>query len=138
MKIAVSTEDGVLICGHLGHVSKFLVYGVDNGAIVSKELRSVTPVHSPRDHHQHGEHDHNRANHNGDHHGGLVGSISDVSAVLTNGAGGGMIAALKGAGIDPVVTSESDPDVAVMAYVAGTLARSSGGCKGCGGGHHNH
>lgn len=137
MKIAVSTEDGTQVCGHLGHVSKFLVYEVDNSAIVSKEIRSVTPVHSPQEHRHHGEHNHSEAQHNGDHHGGLVGSLSDVSVVITNSAGGGMLAALKGAGIDPVVTSENDPDVAVMAYVAGTLARSSGGCKGCGG-HHNH
>ena len=137
MKIAVSTEDGALICGHLGHVSKFLVYEVDNGAIISKDIRTVTPVHGPQDHHNHGEHGDNRANHNGDHHGGLVGSVSDVSALITNSAGGGMLAALKGVGIDAVVTSESDPDVAVMAYVAGTLVRASGGCKGCGG-HHNH
>jgi predicted Fe-Mo cluster-binding NifX family protein len=135
MKIAVSTEDGIQICGHLGHVSKFLVYEVDNGSVLSKKIRNVTPVHSSHEHH-HGEHGHNHAHPNGDHHGGLVGSLSDISAVITNGAGGGMIAALKSAGIDPVITPESDPDVAVMAYAAGTLARSSHGCRSCGGGHH--
>lgn len=125
MRIAVSTADGVSVCGHLGHVSKFLVYEVDdNNKIVSKELREVTPVHSG----SHGDHHHH---HGGDHHGGLVGSVSDCKAVITNGAGGGMVAALSHAGIDPVITSETDPDVAVMAYIRGTITRA-GGCASCG------
>jgi len=131
MKIAVSTADGVSVCGHLGHVSKFLIYEVDDNKIVSKELREVTPVHSgPHGHHEHhhGEHHHH---HGGDHHGGLVGSVSDCKAVITNGAGGGMVAALSHAGIDPVITPETDPDVAVMAYIQGTITRA-GGCASCG------
>ena len=121
MKIAVSTEDGVSICGHLGHVSKFIVYEVNGNTITSKELRQVTPVHGPGEHH----HDHNH-HHGG--HGGLVTSLSDCSTVITNGMGGPMAAALHGAGIDPVVTRESDPDVAVAAYLVGSLEKG-GTCE---------
>jgi len=132
MRIAVSTADTVSICGHLGHCSKFFIYEIKDGAILSRQIREVTPVHGPQGAH-HGEH-HQGAGHHGSHT-GLVGSLSDCSAVITNGMGGGMIASLKSAGIDPVITSETDPDVAVKAYIEGSLQRASHGCSECGGHH---
>ncbi|MHB8842560.1 MAG: NifB/NifX family molybdenum-iron cluster-binding protein [Candidatus Aquicultor sp.] len=133
MKIAVSTADEVSVCGHLGHVSKFFIYEVEGATIVSRQIREVTPVHGPNDQHEHhhgeGEHQHHSGHHAG--HGGLVGSISDCTAVITNGMGGGMVHALQGAGIDPVMTLETNPDAAVLAYLNGTIAKTSG-CGHCG------
>ncbi|MCL6472562.1 MAG: iron-molybdenum cofactor biosynthesis protein [Firmicutes bacterium] len=126
-KIAVSTADGVSICGHLGRVSKFFIYEVKDGAIVSKNLREVTPVHGSHERHNH-DHNHNHHHHAG--HGTLIDSLSDCSAVITNGMGGGMVAALTSAGMDPVITAESDPDTAVLAYLNGALEASEG-CSHC-------
>lgn len=141
MKIAVSTADGVSICGHLGRCSKFFVYEVDAGSIVSREIREVTPVHGPGEHGHHaGEHSHHGSgehvhHHAGGHgHGGVIQALSDTSAIITNGMGGHFATALQAAGIDPVITSESNPDVAVKAYLDGTLGPTGGGC-GCGCGH---
>ncbi len=124
MRIAVSTADGISICGHLGRVSKFFIYEVEGNTVVSRELREVTPVHGPSDQHHH-NHDHN---HNG--HGTLLGSLSDCSAVITNGMGGGMIAALTDAGMDPVITGERNPDTAVASYLSGSL-ETTHGCNHC-------
>jgi predicted Fe-Mo cluster-binding NifX family protein len=129
MKIAVSTTDGVSVCGHLGHVSRFFVYEIEAGSVISREIREVTPVHGPNDRHEHHQHGNGEHHHEG--HGGLVGSISDCSAVITNGMGGGMVHALQGAGIDPVITPETNPDAAVTAYLNGTIATTSG-CGQCG------
>lgn len=132
MKIAVSTADEVSVCGHLGHVSKFFIYEIEGNLIVSRQIREVTPVHGPDDHHEHhgdGEHHHHSGHHAG--HGGLVGSILDCAAVITNGMGGGMVNALSSAGIDPVITLETNPDVAVIAYLNGTIETTSG-CGHCG------
>ena len=133
MRIAVSTADGVSVCGHLGHVSKFFIYEVEGDSITSRQIREVIPVHSgPHGHHQHGDHHHHEGHHGGgDHHGGLVGSVSDCAAVITNGMGGGMVYALQGAGIDPVITRETDPDAAVLDYLRGTLETTEG-CASCG------
>lgn len=132
MRIAVSTADGVSVCGHLGHVSKFFIYEVDNTSIISRQLRDVIPVHAG----EHGQHDHHHGDHHhggqhGDRHGGLVGSISDCAAVITNGMGGGMVHALSSVGIDPVITRETDPDAAVLSYLRGTLETTEG-CASCG------
>jgi len=133
MKIAVSTADEVSVCGHLGHVSKLFIYEVEGATIVSRQIRQVTPVHGPNDRHEHhhgnDEHHHHSVHNAG--HGGLVGSISDCTAVITNGMGSGMVHALQSAGIDPVMTLETSPDAAVIAYLSGTIATTSG-CGHCG------
>ncbi len=130
MRIAVSTDDGISICGHLGRVSKFFIYEVEGDKVVSRELREVTPVHGPNDHHHHNHnHDHNH-NHHHDGHGTLISSLLDCSAVITNGMGGGMVAALENAGMDPVITGERDPDRAVKNYLDGTL-KTTYGCNHC-------
>lgn len=132
MKIAVSTADGVSICGHLGMCNQFIIYNVDDKSIVSKEIRNVKPVHGP------GEHDHNHGAGHGHHehgehsHGGVVGALSDVSAIITNGMGGRFAMALEAAGVKPVITPAQDPDAAVQAYLDGTLDVSGSSCN-CGG-----
>ncbi len=124
MRIAVSTDDGISICGHLGRVSKFFIYEVEGDAIISRGLREVTPVHGPNDHH----HDNHNHHHGG--HGTLISSLLDCSVVITNGMGGGMIAALTDAGMDPVITGERDPDRAVKNYLDGAL-ETTYGCNHC-------
>lgn len=133
MKIAVSTEDGKTICGHLGRCKLFLIYEVKDGQIVSKELREVTPVHGAdethKEHHMHGGH-HAEGHHHGSHR-GVIDALSDTSAVITNGMGAHFASALESAGINAVITGERDPETAVKAYLEGTLT-ATGGCWDCG------
>jgi predicted DNA-binding protein (UPF0251 family)/predicted Fe-Mo cluster-binding NifX family protein len=128
MKIAVSTSDGVSICGHLGMCSQFIIYEIADNEIASREIRNVTPVHGPGDGHGHGGH-HEHAGHS---HGGVIGALSDVSAIITNGMGGHFAMALESRGINPVITPVKDPDAAVRAYLDGTLDTSGSRCQ-CGG-----
>lgn len=128
MKIAVSTADGRTICGHLGSCSKFFIYDVEDGKTISREIRDVTPVHGPHEGH------HLDAHHHGSHE-GLAGSLSDCAAVITNGMGRPMAASLQVRGIDPVITAESDPDMAVDLYLKGNLkGKEHQGYCNCG--HH--
>lgn len=127
MKIAVSTADGMTICGHLGSCSKFFVYDVEEGRVISREIRDVVPVHGPNEGHHHGTH-------HGSHE-GLAGSLSDCAAVITNGMGRPMAASLQASGIEPVITAEANPDAAIDLYLKGSLkGRDNQGYCNCG--HH--
>jgi len=120
MRIAVSTQDGVSICGHLGRCKSFIIYETDNGAVAKKELvriGGVCPGHG-HDAHEAG-HSHN------------VSPFEGCQAVITQGMGQGMLNALAGSGIRPVITRLSDPDEAVRQYLGGSLPESVTSSCGC-------
>jgi predicted Fe-Mo cluster-binding NifX family protein len=124
MKIAAITEDGKIISQHFGRAAYYLVATVENGQIVSRELRNKLGhthfVDQPHAEEQLGQpHGMDAASHNK--HLQMAESIADCEALLCRGMGMGAYESMKALGIRPVVTNIAAIDEAVMAYVGGNI-----------------
>ena len=125
-KIVVPSDDGVMIAGHFGKSTNFLVFETQDGKIVGTETRTNTHAVSVQGgcagsghqgHHGHG-HEHN--------HDDVVGLLEDCSVVICHGMGHCAANALRGQGIEPIVVGEvSSAHAAVEAYLAGELVAST-------------
>jgi len=93
MKIAVATNDGSKVAGHIGRVKSFLKFEIDEKNIVGKELIENSFTH-------HGRNGENHAHHHG---------------------GWRIINDLKENNIIPLLTDERDAETAVKKYLDGEL-----------------
>ena len=129
MKIAIASNDGITICGHLGRCASFVVCEIEDGKIISKELRrnNVTShavggcTHS----HEPGEGNHSHA--------GVVGALGDCQVVISQGMGRRIAEDLEKADIKPIITSEMDGEKAVRDYLDKKLEHFPENACGCGG-----
>lgn len=119
MNIAVSTIDGKTICGHLGKCKNFIIYETDGKEIKNKLFRAsggACPGHG-----EGGEgREHNVSPFNGCH------------VVISQGMGQGMLNGLVQAGIQPVITDQSDPDAVVSKFLRGELSGTTKSTCECG------
>jgi len=113
MKIAVASQDRRHITGHTGRCRKFLIYHVDNGNILSKDLLELPEElsfhqSSPNDPHP----------------------LDEVQVLINGGMGQGLARRLASKGIMGVITTRKDPDSAVTDYLTGRLThkRTGFGC----------
>lgn len=124
MKIAVTYENGEVF-QHFGHTEQFKLYEVEDGKVVSQEVRST----------------------NGQGHGALAGFLDGCGAkvLICGGIGGGARNALASAGIELYGGVTGSADEAVAAYLAGNLSydpdahcdhHDHGEGHSCG--HHDH
>jgi predicted Fe-Mo cluster-binding NifX family protein len=123
-KIASITDDGITISQHFGRAQYYLVSTVENGQIVSRELRSKLGhahfVNQPHVEEVPGQlHGMDTASHNK--HLQMAEAIADCEALLCRGMGMGAYQSMQTAGIRPVVTDIADIDDAVIAYVQGNI-----------------
>lgn len=123
-KIASITDDGITISQHFGRAQYYLVSTVENGQIVSRELRSKLGhthfANQPHEDENPGQpHGMDSASHNK--HLQMADAIVDCEALLCRGMGMGAYQSMQTAGIRPVVTDIVDIDDAVMAYIAGNI-----------------
>ena len=124
-RVAAVTDDGKTICAHFGRARHYVVCTVEEGRIVSRELREKAGHHvfssGIESHHEQegGVHGHGVAA--AARHVAMIAPLGDCEALLSRGMGRGAYEALKEAGIRPVVTDEEDIDAAVQAYVAGSI-----------------
>jgi len=105
MKIAVSSQDKAHITGHLGHCRKFWIYNLEADQVQGKDLFELTKDQifhesSPQQTHP----------------------LDGVEVLISGGMGRGLARRLETMGIVPIITPETDPDAAISAYRAGTLA----------------
>lgn len=124
MKIAVVTEDGITISQHFGRAPYYLVLTIENGQIVSREMREkVGHSHSLNHPHQH-------ENPHGSHgcgpesqsrHALMASAISDCQILLAGGMGSGAYHSLKEAGIEVIITDIEGIEEAVTAYLEGKI-----------------
>lgn len=115
MKIAIASQDGREVSGHLGHCPRFLVYKVEEGKIQHSETRSL------------------EGNGCQCQHGTLFNLLGDCQCIISGGMGQGLFAMLQERGIEPVMTDETLAEVALTKYLAGTLSRHAGHSCNC---HH--
>jgi predicted Fe-Mo cluster-binding NifX family protein len=124
MKIAAIAEDGKTISQHFGRASCYLVLTIEEGKVITRELREKLG------HNQfytgHHAHEANGAGHgfdqeSHDKHVSMAETIADCRALLCGGMGIGAYESMRRLNIQPVVTDLQDIDAAVQAYIMGTL-----------------
>ncbi len=126
MKIAAVSEDGVTISQHFGRAPYYVVVTIEDGKVVSKELRDkLGHAHFANEPHgeQHGSdprgHGFDPAAQN--RHARMAATIQDCEILLARGMGAGAYASLTQAGIRPILTDISSIDEAVQAVLRGDI-----------------
>jgi predicted Fe-Mo cluster-binding NifX family protein len=121
MQIALPTNDRITLSAHFGQSAGFMVFGAQDGRIVSREFRDNTMAH-PQGEHAHGGHDHSV----------LGGILAGCSVVICGGIGMGAVAALQAAGLQVVMARGAvGLEETAAAFLAGTLPVQDGGYCGC-------
>ena len=120
MKIAVTSQNRKAVTGHAGKCRKFWVYEIEGGQVKDKTLLELAKEQSFHESH-------------GGHH-----PLDSVNVLISGGMGGGLRSRLAQRGIEALVTTETDPDRAVAAYLQGTLPAGPAQTHGGHGHHHGH
>ncbi len=123
MKIAVATEDGKMIAAHFGRSPYFAIFEVQDGDVVSQEMRRNTFTGHFRggsEGRDHGRHDHQGA---GDPHGHRSAwkGLNDCQVVISHGMGRKAWEDLRAREIEMIVTDETDVERALGMYLTGGL-----------------
>jgi predicted Fe-Mo cluster-binding NifX family protein len=124
MKIAVVTDNEETISAHFGRATKYMVFSIEEGQVVSREIRekashrdfSCGHHHEREGHGRHGMGRHSRGKHQQ-----MFENIQDCELVLTRGMGQGAYQGLKELGKQPILTEISDIETAVQAVLAGSI-----------------
>ena len=126
MKIAVTSQNRSSITEHAGKCRKFWVYEVANRQVSGKQLLELPLAQS---FHESAHAPDPQAPH----------PLDGVSLLITASAGVGLKARLRQKGMAVCVTSETDPDHAVAAWLQGTLPEVASAPQDCDCGHnHDH
>jgi predicted Fe-Mo cluster-binding NifX family protein len=127
MKIASVSDDGYTISPHFGRASKYVVMTIDGDLITKREVREKV---GHRDFQQQGVYRHEHHNdprgrgygkHSAEKHQRMFEGIKDCQVVLARGMGQGAYQGLQEMGIRPVLTNIADIDIAVQAFMDGSI-----------------
>ena len=113
MKVAVASDDGMMISPHFGRTRGFIIYEIDQNEVKSEEFRQNTFTGHARGL----EH----AGHHVDRHGPILEALSDCAVVISHGMGRRLYDDLSTAGIQAFITNERDAQGAVEAFLRGQL-----------------
>jgi len=128
MKIALITDDGESISMHFGRARYYLVVTIEDGKVVSREMRDkLGHAHfAGQEETGHESHENNgqghgfgEASHN--RHTGMAQVIADCETLVCGGMGAGAYASMRQLNIRPVVTNMRRIDDVLHAYLSGTL-----------------
>lgn len=134
-KIAVATDNGRNIAGHVGRCKSFLIFETNGKEIVNKEVRenSLTHHRQHQEEHRHEGHNHDEG-HRQHSHPNLIEGLKDCEALIFNHGGWRLIEDLKSHNITPVLTDEKLAEEAVLKYLKGELIVNEDNV--CSGHHH--
>lgn len=104
MKIAVTSQNRRTITEHAGKCRKFWIYETDQNQVVAKTLLEL-PI----------EQSFHQSSLQAPH------PLDDVQVLIAGGMGSGLNRRLAAKNIKALVTSETDPDQAVLDYLQGNL-----------------
>jgi len=131
MKIAVASDDGITLTGHVGRCEMFIVFEVNKKEIINVEKRlnsftmHKTGEHQNLEHHNH-EHQnlehHNHEHRNHEHQGtgrhlGIINGLKDCDYLFCCSGGPGLIDDLKSSGIQTIFTEEMEAEKAVKLFL---------------------
>lgn len=117
MKIAAVSNDQATVSAHFGRARFYVVFTVEDGEIVSREVRSKAGHHEFAHGNHHHDHGHDHGAFADQKHSRMVASILDCAVVLVGGMGDAARAALREAGVTPRHTDERDIEEAVRQYL---------------------
>lgn len=126
MKIAIVTDDGKTLCQHFGRATKYAVIDIQEGEIISRELRDKAGHHTFQhlEGHDHG-HDHGQGRgmdaHSEDKHALMVQAILDCSVLLARGMGQGAKLSMEAANIKTFQVNFDLIDDAIAALINGSI-----------------
>ena len=120
MKIAVATDDEVMVTGHVGRCNAFIVYTIEDNSISHKEVRENTFTNHKRQNH-HEEHHQGEGHAHGHGHSNLITALADFEALIFKSGGWRVVEDLKTNNINPILTDEPIADVAALKYAKGEL-----------------
>jgi predicted Fe-Mo cluster-binding NifX family protein len=119
-KIAVASNDGTRVTGHIGRCKLFVIFTIDDSKIVNKEIRENVFTHHRQ--HRHNEEHHHGEGHSHRHgHSGLIEALSDCKVLIFQSGGWRIIDDLKQNNIIPVLTNEPLAEEAALKYSKGEL-----------------
>ncbi len=104
MKIAVTSQNRKSITEHAGRCRKFRLFEIEDGRIVSTELLELAKEQAFHESSPHEAH-----------------PLDVVDVLISGGMGNGMMRRLRNKGVTGIITSQSDPETAVMLYLKGKL-----------------
>ena len=123
MKIAVATADGSTVSQHFGQSKGFLVFTLENGAIVGRELKGVAAT--PHNEGVCSGHAQSSA-------GGVAAMLEGCEALLCGGIGGGAAQAVANLGVKPMaLAGVADAEEAVRMYCDGRATQVQAGFCNC-------
>lgn len=123
MKIAFITDDDRTISAHFGQARYYAVFTVEEGRIVSRELR-------PKLGHAQFAAQEAPASPNAPHgmdaasqtrHAAMAAAIQDCQVLVCRGMGYGAYQGMREFGITPIITEEAEIEAALQAYLDGRL-----------------
>jgi predicted Fe-Mo cluster-binding NifX family protein len=104
MKIAVTSQNRREITEHAGRCRNFWVYEVNDGIVLDRALVELEKEASFHDSSPHEPH-----------------ALDGIDVLIAGGMGAGLSSRLARRGIEALVTTERDPELAVKAWIAGCL-----------------
>ena len=125
MKVAVVSDDEKTLAAHFGRARGFLVYEVEERQVKHCEYRLNTFTGHARGL--------EGAGCQADHHGPILSALKDCAAVISHGMGRRIYDDLRQAGIEAIITDETDAERAIARYLKGELANLPE--RACAGGH---
>ncbi|PMQ01261.1 MAG: iron-molybdenum cofactor biosynthesis protein [Dictyoglomus sp. NZ13-RE01] len=114
MKIAIASDDGRTISSHFGRTRGFVIFEIEDGKVLGEEYRPNTFTGHARGLH-HSGHGHY------DTHGDIINALRDCNVVISHGMGRRLYDDLRSAGIQVIVTEETDVKRALELYLSGNL-----------------
>ncbi len=121
MKAAFATDDFETITGHVGRCNGFMIFKAEGEIFMFEENRDNTFTnHGKGNHQHHEEHEHEQGHQQGAH-SKIVNGLKDCDYLVFNHGGFRLIEDLKNSGIQPILTSLTDPKIAMQQLINGTL-----------------
>ncbi len=120
MKIAVASDDGKTITGHVGKCEMFIVFDISDKKITNIDKRENSLTMHKKDGHQH--HEHHAHQHDGvGRHTGIINGLKDCEYLFCCSGGPGLIDDLKTNGIKTILTDEMEAETAVKLFLEDKL-----------------
>ena len=115
MKIAVASDDGITLTGHVGRCEMFIVFDIKDKEIINVEKRLNSFTMHKTGNHQHGHHNHEH--HGTGRHAGIIDGLKDCNYLFCCSGGPGLIDDLRASGIKTLFTEEMEAEKAVKLFL---------------------
>ncbi len=113
MKVAIASDDSKTISSHFGRTKGFVVYDIEGDRMTFQEYRQNTFTGHGMGHNE-SEPGHNC-------HSSIINALKDCKAVISHGMGRRIYNDLRAAGIEVIVTDQTDVQSALNLFCKGNL-----------------